>query len=283
MNKYVKIIKPGIIAGNLLTGQAGFILASTGHVDIGLLCMTLLGLALVIAGACALNQYTDKAIDAKMARTKTRPLVTGTLSDKQACIIGVLCMILGSAVLLFSTNVLTTCIAGAAFLMYVVLYGMLKPRTRHATLVGSIAGALPPVIGYTAIANTIDIECILLFLSIMFWQMPHFFAIAMYRLADYKAASIPVLPLSKGIYATKVQSLMYIIAFTVVTCMLTLLGYTSMTFVAATICLGSVWLWLALQGFGTENNQAWARSMFRFSLVVVVGICTLLPFASSTQ
>src|SRR5208282_3822889 len=115
--------------------------------------------------------------------------------------------------LMITTNPLAVSVAFAAFFIYVVLYGFWKRRKTVATLVGSIAGAIPPVVGYVAVSNRLDVGAWILFSILVLWQMPHFFAIAMYRLEDYKAASVAVLPAVKGIYATKVQMLLYILAF----------------------------------------------------------------------
>jgi len=273
---YYLLTKPGIIMGNAITAIAGFLLASKGHVDLLLLLQTVVGLSLVIASACVFNNYVDRDIDEKMERTKRRALVTGVISGQKACLFATLLGVVGFIVLRASTNFLATFVAFVAFFIYVVLYGFWKRRKTIATLVGSVAGAIPPVVGYVAVSNRIDIGAWLLFSILVLWQMPHFFAIAMYRLEDYKAASIAVLPVVKGIYATKVQMLLYIVAFLVATSMLTFCGYTGYCYLLTMVLLGATWLYMSVQGFTTKNDTHWARRMFLFSLIVITVLSLMI-------
>jgi len=262
-------MKPGIICGNTITALAGFLLASKSHFDFLLCISTILGLALVMGSACVFNNYIDRHRDQKMTRTKNRALVTGKISTTNARIFGTLLGLLGVFVLALCTNPLTTSLALLGFFVYVVLYSFSKQHTTYATEIGSIAGAIPPVVGYTAVSNQLDLAALLLFLVLVFWQMPHFFAIAMFRLDDYKAASIPVLPAKKGIATTKIQMLLYVIAFTLTTLLLTVCGYTGYAFLAVTTLFSISWLWLAIQGLSSTDNTLWAKKMFRFSLIVI--------------
>lgn len=270
---YYMLTKPGIILGNLITTAAGFILASKGPIDIVLFLVTLLGLALVIASGCICNNYLDRKADAKMKRTKNRALVKKLISPQKAIFFAAFLGILGVFVLGFFTNLLATLIAIAGFLIYVILYGILKYKSIHGTLIGSLSGAVPPVIGYVAVSNQLDLGALLLFMIVVLWQMPHFFAIAIYRYDDYKAASIPVLPTKKGIKTTKVNMLFYLIAFIIVSALLTVFGYTGLTYLGITTILGLIWLFLCLQGFKAKNNILWARKMFVFSLIMITVQC----------
>ena len=270
ISTYYSLTKPGIIMGNIITTVAGFAVASRGHIDSWLFLATLVGLSCIIASACVCNNYIDRASDAKMARTKNRALVKGLISERKALFFATILGACGTFVLALYTNLLTTSIALAGFFVYVIVYSGLKPRSTYATLIGSIAGAVPPVVGYCAVTGRLDIAALLLFLIVALWQMPHFFAIALYRLDDYAAAAIPVLPVVKGTYATKVQMLVYIIAFSVVALLPTFFGYTGYIYLAVAALLGGFWLWLCLKGFGSSNDTSWARKMFLFSLVVVM-------------
>ncbi len=203
---YTTLTKPGIIFGNAVTATAGFALASKGHVDFLLFCAMLVGLSLVIGSACVWNNYIDRGMDEKMVRTRNRALVKGVIPVPYALCFAMVLSFFGIGLLALTTNLLTVSIAACGFFIYVVLYGISKYRTSLGTLIGSIAGAVPPVVGYTAVTGCVDLAALLLFLIVVFWQMPHFFAIAMYRLEDYTAASIPVLPVSKGIYTAKENS-----------------------------------------------------------------------------
>lgn len=273
---YYLLTKPGIILGNLITTAAGFALMSKGHLDFWLFLTTLLGLSCVIASACVFNNYIDRNADKKMERTKNRALVQGLISGRSAIVFAILLGLCGLLVLALYTNLLTVFIVLAAFFVYVVLYSLLKYRTIYGTIIGSISGAVPPVVGYCAVSNRFDAGAIILFMIIALWQMPHFFAIAMYRFDDYVLASIPVLPIKKGINTTKIHMVLYIIAFTIAALMLTVFGYTGYTYLAVATLLGFAWLWLCIKGFNIDNNKLWARKMFLLSLVIITTLCAVM-------
>ncbi len=269
-------MKPGILMGNVITTAGGFALAAKGHLDPWLFLATVIGLCFIIGSACVFNNYTDRSYDQKMERTKNRALVKGTISLKSALAFGILLAFGGIFVLGRYTNLLTTAIALTGFFFYVVMYSFWKYRSTYGTLVGSIAGALPPVIGYCAISNQFDMAAFLLFAIMILWQMPHFYAIAMFRLKDYTAAAIPVLPVKKGMHVTKIHMLLYTIAFALAPSLLLIFGYTGYLFVAVTTIMGLVWLYLCIKGFKAENDAKWARGMFRFSLVVIMALSFML-------
>lgn len=273
MKTYYMLVKPGIIFANALTTGAGFFLASKGTIDFGLFLAVLAGLSLVVASAGVFNNYLDKDKDAQMERTKNRPLVQGLISSEKALIFASFLGLAGLALLLQFTNLLTVGITVFGFFVYLVLYAFYKYHSFYGTLVGSVAGAVPPVIGYCAVTNQFDVAAVLLFLILVLWQMPHFFAIAMYRFQDYSNASIPVLPVEKGFYITKVQTVSYVIAFTVVSALLSLTGYTGYIYLFTVCVLGAFWLNLSLKGFKAENNTKWAKQMFLYSLVVIMAMC----------
>jgi len=259
--------------GNALTAAGGFALASNGHIDYWLFLATFVGLSLVIASACVFNNYSDRHADAKMKRTENRALVKGLISLQSALVFAAMLGIIGVLILALFTNLLSVCTALLGFFIYVVMYSVWKYHTSYATIIGSISGAIPPVVGYCAVSNQLDLGALLLFLIMVLWQMPHFYAIAMYRFDDYAAVSMPVLPIKKGAFLTKIQMLLYIIAFIAATLMLTILGYTGYFYMAAAAIFGSAWLWVCLKGFNTDNDKRWARSMFLVSLVVITGWC----------
>lgn len=279
LKTYSAIAKPGIILGNAITASGGFALASRKQFDFWLFIATLAGLSLIIASACIFNNCIDRNIDEKMERTKSRALVIGLITAQQAMISATFLGGLGSLLLAFFTNFLALALTLFGFFVYVVLYSFLKYHTVHGTLIGSIAGAIPPVVGYCAVADRFDLGALLLFLLIAMWQMPHFFAIAIYRLGDYAKADIPVLPVKKGIRITKIQMLFYIIAFMMVSFLMTSLNYTGNLYLIATFLLGTVWIWLSIKGFKCKNDQLWARQMFLFSLVAVTSLCLVIPFS----
>lgn len=215
-----------------------------------------------------------------MQRTKKRALVTGDISINSAISYAVVLGLLGFLILLNFTNVLTSLLGLVAFISYVAIYGWVKRRSVHGTLVGTIPGALPPVAGYTSATNQLDNAAIILFLILVFWQMAHFYSIAIFRMKDYRAAGIPVLPIKKGAKNTKIQILIYLIGFIIAASLLTIFNYASYLYLIAILFISLRWLQIAVQGFGTKNNVAWARSLFGFSLIVLLAFSLLLSVDS---
>lgn len=268
---YYRLTKPGIIYGNILTAMAGFFLAANGNIQVGLLLALVVGLGLVIASACVLNNIIDRNIDKKMKRTKKRALVTGEISVKSAYIYSVLLGVFGFAALALYVNLMTVWLGAAAYVLYIAAYGVTKRKSVHGTLVGSIPGALPPVAGYVAVTGVVDEVALLLFLILVLWQMPHFYAIAMFRRKEYEAANIPVLPIVKGADVAKKQIVAYILLFIIASQLLTILGHTGIIYSITLLLLGCIWLIKAVRGFKTADNEKWARGVFGFSLFVLLG------------
>lgn len=277
MINYYLLTKPGIIMGNLLTLAAGFLLAAKGNIDIWLFLETLAGLSLVMASACVFNNYLDRDIDKKMARTKQRPLVQGLISGQNAILFATVLGITGFLILLLFTNLLAFSLAVIGFLVYVVLYTLWKGRTIYGTAIGSIAGAIPPVVGYCAVTNQFDAGAMTLYMMMVLWQMPHFFSIAMMYREEYAAAKIPVLPIVKGNFQTKIHMALYIVIFTLTAVLLTAFNYTGYLYLTIAAAFGLAWLGLCLQGFKTENDKLWSRNMFRLSLAAIGAICIAIP------
>ena len=275
---YYRLTKPGIIYGNAITASAGFLLASNGHVNVALFGAMLLGLSLVIASACVFNNYLDRGIDAVMARTRKRALVTGKVSGRAALTYASALGLLGITVLVVYTNLLAAGIAAFGFVAYVVLYGWGKRHSIYGTEIGSVAGAVPPVVGYTAVTGYLDAGALILFLIMVFWQMPHFFAIATYRLDDYSAAKLPVLPAAKGLRRTRIEMLMYIVAFILAALSLAVFDYTGVSYEIIAGLLGLGWIWVWASGRNAPNPAAWARGMFKYSLLVITVLSVAIAF-----
>jgi len=273
---YYLLTKPGIIMGNLITTASGFLLASKGSFDPWLFLATLIGLGSVIASACVFNNYIDRESDKKMARTKNRALPQGIISSKKAIVFATFLGILGAVVMSLYTNFLSVALAAIGFFIYVGCYSLWKHHSRYATLVGSIAGAVPPVVGYCAVSGRFDVGATLFFLILVLWQMPHFFAIAMYRLHEYENAGVPTLPSQRGISTTKRHMMLYIVAFLLACGLLIAFGYTGLSYLIVVSILGLSWLALSVQGFRREDHVVWARSMFRLSLVVIMGLSVMI-------
>jgi protoheme IX farnesyltransferase len=263
-----------------MTAAAGFLLGARGQAHLGLLAAMLVGLSLVIASACVFNNYLDRGIDAVMARTKRRALVSGAVSGPAALVYGAVLGLAGLALLVAYTNALTVAIGLVGFIDYVALYGWAKRHTVHSTLVGSVSGAAPIVAGYCAATGRLDTGAALLFVILVAWQMPHFYAIALYRGADYAAAKLPVLPLVHGVRAAKQQIMIYIVVFAVATLALAAYGYAGWVYAIVMTAAGLVWLRLAWQGFRAASDERWARRLFRYSLIILLIFSLMIAITS---
>ncbi len=275
---YYRLAKPGIVYGNLYTLIAGYLFGSHLSIDWWILAASMLGISLVIAGACVFNNVLERDLDAKMERTRERATVTGVISVPHALAYGGLLSLFGFATLFLYVNTLSGIVALVGFIVYVFMYGYAKRVTRTHTLIGSIAGAVSITAGYTAATNTIDTAGILLFCIMVLWQMPHFYAIAIYRLRDYTAAGIPLLPSVAGIRATKIAIVVYIVAFVIAQSLLTVLGYTGYTYLAVVLGFGIAWFVRALRGFAATDDELWAKRLFFFSINVLLAFCVALSF-----
>jgi protoheme IX farnesyltransferase len=277
IKRYYSLTKPGVLYGNALTVAAGYLLAAQGAIDFRLFLAVFVGSSLIIASACVLNNYLDQDIDAIMERTKKRALVAGEIKGYQAVIFSVTLGVIGLVLLIAYTNLLVAVLGIIGFVTYVVFYGMLSKRLSiHGTLVGSISGAIPILAGYCAVAGVIDVGAVLVFIILFAWQFPEFYSIAIYRSKEYKAAGIPVLPVVKGLRRTKIEILIYTVVFVLASLMLTIFEYTGMIYFGVMLAFGSYWIWLALKGFSTTDSDRWARQMFGFSMIIILGLCVML-------
>jgi protoheme IX farnesyltransferase len=275
--EYYSLAKPGVLYGNALTAAAGFLLAARGHIDVWLFLALVVGSTLVIASACVLNNFLDQDIDSRMARTKKRAIVAGKVKGRDAVILSILLGVVGLAILILFTNWLVVIIGIIGFVDYVVLYGMLSKRLSiHGTLVGSISGAVPILAGYVAVSGVIDAGAIIAFAAMFLWQMPEFYSIAIYRLKEYKAAGVPVISVVKGAEHTRLQIFFYTVAFVISTLLLTPFGYEGVSYFVVMGLLGAYWLYLAVIGFKAKDIDAWARRMFRFSLIILLAFCAMI-------
>jgi protoheme IX farnesyltransferase len=279
------LTKPGIIRGNVLNATAGFLLASglVQGLNAWRLGEFLLGLILIIAAACVFNNYLDRGIDAKMARTSNRALVNGQISTTSALLFGASLCVAGFVVLGAYTNQLTFWLGVLAIFSYVITYGYFKRVSVHGTLVGTLPGALPIVAGYTAVTNTLDGGALLLFFILVCWQMAHFYGIALYRFKDYKAAGIPVMPVARGINTTKRQIIIYMIGYLIANILLSVYGYTGYIYAGIMVLVSAYWLYSAASSYRTKDSVKWGKRLFLVSLLVIIiqdimlSIGSLLP------
>jgi protoheme IX farnesyltransferase len=275
---FYSLTKSGLVFGNLIPLIAGFALgshAAGAGFNWPLFFITALGLALVMAAGCVFNNYLERGVDGAMERTKNRVLVTGRIAPRAALAFGTALGAAGFLALVLFTNAFAVGAALVGFFFYVFMYtAWFKRRSVWGALVGAVAGATPPVVGYAAASGRIDGAAALLFVILFLWQMPHFYAIAIRRREDYAAAKIPVLPVKRGIHATKIQMLLYVIAFTLAAPLLAVFGYVGgsagVAYFAIAPVLGLTWIALCIKGFWEKDEKIWAKRMFLLSLVVMV-------------
>ncbi|MFP3919153.1 heme o synthase [Lysinibacillus telephonicus] len=265
---FLALIKIGIVNSNLVTTFTGMWLAfqvTDGHLlqRIDLILCTLLGAGLIIGGSAAMNNYIDQDIDPIMKRTKSRPTVTGRFTQRDVLAISLSFLIVGE-ILLFSATPSAGMWGLIGILAYVVLYSLWSKRKFVSnTIVGSISGAIPPLIGWSAIDPSLSFEAVALFLIMFAWQPPHFYALAMKRTEEYRAANIPMLPVVKGFKRTKLSMLFWILLLLPLPFLLDELGTG---FLILATLLNAGWLLLAVQGFNTKDDIKWANKMFIYSL-----------------
>ncbi|AST90128.1 protoheme IX farnesyltransferase [Sutcliffiella cohnii] len=240
---------------------------------LGVVLLTLIGSTLVMGGALVLNNWYDADIDSVMERTKNRPTVTGTMSLKFVLLLGIALSVVGIVLLLFTTMeaVIYTFIG---WFTYVFLYTMwAKRRYAFNTVVGSVSGAVTPLIGWSALDSSFHLVPIILFLILFIWQMPHTFAIAIKKLDEYKAAGVAILPVVRGINHTKWQNLFYIV------CLLPLPFYLNSlgpTFITIATLLNIFWLFFSVYGFFMKDTVKWARINFIYSVNYIAILYTLM-------
>lgn len=276
LKRYLLVTKPGIIFGNLISVVGGFFLASKGDLQLDIFLATLAGVSLVIASGCVFNNYIDRDIDCLMERTRNRVLVQGLIGPRTTLVYATALGVTGVA-LLYWVNPLSAALGGLGFVVYVGLYTLwLKRRSVYGTLVGSLSGATPPVIGYCAVSNEFDAGALILLLIFSLWQMPHSYAIAIFRLKDYQAAAIPVLPVKRGIALTKSHMFRYILAFALATVMLTFSGHAGLFYFTVATLVSLIWLGMAWKGFQVTDDRVWARQLFIFSIVAISSLSLMM-------
>lgn len=220
-----------------------------------------------------------------MERTKNRASARGLVSGLFMIFYAGLLGTLGTVVLGFFTNILTMYIAWIGLFFYVVLYSLyFKRNSVYGTLIGSVSGAVPPVVGYCAATNSFDLGAMILFLILCFWQMPHSYAIAIYRFTDYAAAKIPVLPVKKNIKITKISMLIYTVLFVLAVFALYIFNYANWIYLVIGFGISLYWLYLVIKGFKIKSkeytdNIPWAKKVFLFSIINITVLSVVMAIA----
>jgi len=276
---FVEVTKPGIVRSNLLVIVTGFWLASawTDSFSFLLLLSTVIGGSLVMGGSCALNNYLDRDLDIKMARTKERPVATGRMSAKVALGYGMFLVLAGTTVLGLGANALSALIGLIGAFVYVVVYTAWMKRTTHLnTVVGAISGAVPPMIGWAAVTGNLEKGAWILFAFLFLWQIPHFLALAMMKSKEYREAGYQMLPVVNSFLETKRQILIWTAAVIPVSLFLYEFGVVGKFYFVSAAVLGLGWLALAIKGFFAKDDMKWARQMFLYSLLYLTSLCIIM-------
>lgn len=279
VKQYYTLTKPGIVYGNAFTALAGLLFASTSDFNLLKIILVLVFICLVMAGACAINNAMDIAIDGKMERTKDRPTVTKAISKTSALIFGLSISCLGLLMLLITSNVLTFVLGIIALFTYAPLYTVLKKKTWSATWTGAVPGALPPVAGYTAITNQLDASAVFIFMTMFVWQMAHFYGIALYRRNEYKKASVPVVSVIKGNDYTQKMILAFIISYIILMPLFYYFGNAGLIFTLAMIVTGLWWFKFGYENYSKLKPETWGLKIFLRSLKVLIVYSAMLALA----
>jgi heme o synthase len=265
LRDYYTLTKPSIILLLLVTTVPAMFLAAGGWPGTAAVLATLLGGMMAAGGAGAVNMYVDRDIDAVMLRTRRRPIPAGRVSARSALIFGLVLGIGAGPWLWLTVNATAALLAVGAFLFYVVAYSLyLKRNTVHNTVIGGVAGAAPPLIGWAAVTGTVTLEGLLLFFIVFFWQPPHFWALALRLAEDYRRAGIPMMPVVLGPRETKRQTVLYAVLTFMVTLIFGAVATLSWPYFAVAVLGGAGFVWTAVvlaRGQGLEGTVG----MFRYS------------------
>ncbi|PQA76782.1 heme o synthase [Rhodoferax sp. TS-BS-61-7] len=270
LRQFHALTKPRVIQLIVFCALIGMVLAVPGvptFPQIGLAAIACAGIYLVAGAAAAFNCIVEKGIDAKMKRTAWRPTARGELSDTQTLIFSALLCVAGSAILYVWVNPLTMWLTFATFVGYAVVYTViLKPLTPQNIVIGGASGAMPPVLGWAAMTGDVGPEALILFLIIFLWTPPHFWALALYRVEDYRKSGLPMLPVTHGSEFTRLQILLYTIILAAACVFPFVYGMSSWLYLVVALGLSAGFCWYAVRLLRNYSDEL-ARATFRFSLI----------------
>jgi protoheme IX farnesyltransferase len=276
VHEYYELCKPRVVMLIVFTAIVGMFLAAPGLPPLDRLIFATIGIALQAASAAAINQLIDRKIDARMARTCGRPLVTGSLSITESVVFAAALGIIGFWVLWTLVNPITAWLTLGTLLGYAGVYTLyLKRATPQNIVIGGAAGAFPPVLGWTAVTGSLDPESLLLFLIVFVWTPPHFWALAIERHREYAEADIPMLPVTHGIEFTRTQVLLYTILLFVVSILPFVFGMSGLVYLVGATILSAVFLYYAVL-LKFRPVPGLPMKTFGFSIVYLMAIFTLL-------
>ncbi len=267
---YLELTKPRVVALMILTALIGMCMAVPGFVPWQPLVLGNLGIALCAGAAAAINHLVDERIDQQMSRTRSRPVATGKVSQRAAALFAAILAFLGIGVLVIWVNSLTAVLTVASLIGYAFVYTMfLKRATPQNIVIGGLAGAAPPLLGWTAVTGEVHGHALLLVLIIFAWTPPHFWALAIHRREEYASVGIPMLPVTHGVKFTA----LHIFLYTVIMILITLLPFATLLsgwlYLIGAVILGAVFLYWAIEILRDKNPQA-PMETFKFSITYLL-------------
>lgn len=266
-SNFLALCKPRVTMLIVFTAMIGMFLATPGMVPLQILLAATVGIGMASGAAAAFNCLVEQAIDAKMARTRGRPLPTGQVTSKQTFIFASIMASTGLAILYIFVNPLTMWLTLATFVGYAIIYTIfLKPATPLNIVIGGLSGAMPPALGWAAVTGVVSPEAWILVLIIFAWTPPHFWALALYRREEYAKSGLPMLPVTHGEEYTRLQILLYTIILVAVTLMPFAMRMSGFIYLGSVAILNAVFMWYAYSLY-RKYSDALAKSMFKFSIL----------------
>ena len=270
LRSYYHLCKPNVVFMMLITSLIGSLLATNGsNFNPLLILISLIGIGLCAASAAAINQVVDQKVDANMSRTSERPIPQGEISSSKAISFAIVIGLIGYAILYIHVNVLTAYLTIASLIGYAIIYTVfLKRATPQNIVIGGLAGAAPPLLGWSSITGSIDPNALLLVLIIFAWTPPHFWALAIHRKDEYAKENIPMLPVTHGISFTKLQIILYTIIMLLVSLFPYFVMMSGAFYLVSALVLGSIFLWYAFRLYVDDSNSL-AMPTFQYSIYYI--------------
>ena len=270
LRSYYHLCKPNVVFMMLITSLIGSLLATNGsNFNPLLILISLIGIGLCAASAAAINQVVDQKVDANMLRTSERPIPQGEISSSKAISFAIVIGLIGYAILHRYVNALTAYLTIASLIGYAIIYTVfLKRATPQNIVIGGLAGAAPPLLGWSSITGSIDPNALLLVLIIFAWTPPHFWALAIHRKDEYAKENIPMLPVTHGISFTKLQIILYTIIMLLVSLFPYFVMMSGAFYLVSALVLGSIFLWYAFRVYVDDSNSL-AMPTFQYSIYYI--------------
>ena len=269
LKNYLELTKPKVVLMMLITAIIGMLLASKSLPSLYLVIISMIGIGLCASSAATINQIIDRNIDANMARTSNRPLPQGEITTFNASLFAFALMIVGTAILVSQVNTLTAVLTVASLIGYAFIYTVfLKRATPQNIVIGGLAGAAPPLLGWTSVTNSIDPNALLLVLIIFVWTPPHFWALAIYRKEDYARESIPMLPVTHGVRFTKLQIILYTVLLVLVSLLPYIVLMSGNIYLFSALGLGLFYLYSSIKMYVTDDEE-YPMTSFKYSIYYI--------------